>query len=445
MIPAPNDRFLEPDGGQYGLRSGVVVLMLIYALAYLDRQLVSILAEPIKNDLHLSDKQLGLLVGLSFAIFYTGFGLPIARLAERMNRSVLIALCVTLWSVFTALCGVAGSFLALLLVRIGVGFGEAGCLPASQALIADYVSPRRQASAMALLIAGSPVGVLLGMALGGIIAQHFGWRAAFFVAALPGLPLALILLWSVKDPLRATALGRPPAVSFGSATGELLQNRAYMCMVLGAGLGAFASCAQAGFLASFLLRVHKVALADFGSSLGPSGFVGLALGVIWGIGGLIGTLGGGRIADKLGGGSVNQMKVCVLSSLALVPFLLMALLSNGLVPALAFLIPCSIFNSGWAGPFYAAVVSTLSPNIRATAAGLALLLVNLIGLGAGPLVVGTMSDRFATVYGSAEGLRWALVATTPVSILSAILFALAGLFAARAYVKSIKEILDEAA
>src|SRR5213078_5045417 len=200
------------------------LLMLIYVVNFVDRQVVSILAEPIKRDLHLADWQLGLMTGLAFAVLYTVLGLPIARVAERGDRPWIIAASVAVWSAFTAVSGMAQTFAQLVLARIGVGVGEAGCTPPALSLIADTVPREQRASAVSIYMLGAPVGSLLGLALGGLIADAFGWRMAFVLVGLPGLVLAATAALTLREPRR----GRPVVAraddgvpSFREAMGEL--------------------------------------------------------------------------------------------------------------------------------------------------------------------------------------------------------------------------------
>src|SRR5580704_789766 len=177
----------------------LALLMIAYTLSFLDRQVLSILIEPIEKDLHIKDTQMGLLTGPVFVIFYTFLGIPIAWLADRRSRPVIITACLALWSAFTALSGVATSFVPLALARLGVGFGEAGCNPSSHSLIADISRPDQRASGLAFYSMGVPIGTLLGLAMGGLVADAWGWRAAFMVAAAPGLLMALIIVLTVKE------------------------------------------------------------------------------------------------------------------------------------------------------------------------------------------------------------------------------------------------------
>src|SRR5580704_6818240 len=183
-------------------RTVLTTLTLVYTLNFIDRTIVGIIGQPMKESLGITDNQLGLLGGLAFALLYTLLGVPIARLAERWSRVNIMAVCITLWSGFTALCGLAPNFAAMLAFRVGVGIGEAGCSPPAHSLISDYYEPRRRASALAVYAFGIPLGGMLGAIFGGLIAQFVGWRAAFFVVGIPGVLVALALKLLVKEPPR---------------------------------------------------------------------------------------------------------------------------------------------------------------------------------------------------------------------------------------------------
>ncbi len=183
----------------------LIMLMLINAVAYVDRSIITVLAQPIKKDLGLSDTQLGFLTGFGFMIVYIFAGLPIARISERSSRVNVIALCVSFWSVMTALCGIAGSYWQLLLARIGVGAGESGAAPAAHSLIGDYVAPEKRGSAIGTFVLGNPLGIMAGSIIGGLVAQHFSWRAAFFVVGVPGLIIALLIKFTIREPKRGSA------------------------------------------------------------------------------------------------------------------------------------------------------------------------------------------------------------------------------------------------
>jgi MFS family permease len=409
------------------------LLLLIYAFNFLDRQVVNILAEPIKQELGLKDWQLGLLTGLSFALLYTVLGIPIARLADRANRVWIISGAVALWSLFTVVCGLAGNFTQLLLARVGVGVGEAGCSPPAHSLISDYVPRERRASALAFYAMGIPLGSLAGMALGGLVADAYGWRVAFFVAGAPGLVLALLALATLREPRRSGTAGMAAAEAPGLAavTAELASRRSFWFIASASALAAFASYGHAAFLGSYYFRNHGAELARLasgvggalGAELGAAGFLGTTLGLVFGLAGATGTYLGGRISDLWARrNAASHALVPAMSSLAAAPFLFIALSAPGAVSSMALLVAPMLLNAVWYGPVFASVQGLVQPRTRATAAAVLLFVLNLIGLGLGPLTLGAVSDYLAQSMGAAQGVRWALISSGVVNVLAALLF-----------------------
>jgi predicted MFS family arabinose efflux permease len=411
------------------------ILFLTYALNYLDRQIVTILAEPIKNDLHLSDTQLGLLTGLAFGLVYCGFGLPIARMADRFNRVWIIGGSLTLWSVCTMLCGRATSYATLVAARMGVGIGEAGCAPVGMALISDYTPKAKRASALAFFAMGTPIGSLLGLGLGGIIAGAYGWRTAFLAAGLPGLVLALVVFFTLKEPRNAmtrdaAALNQANRPSLKAVFKYLGGKRTFWLMSFGAGVKAFVSYGQAPFLAAFFLRIHGAQVAEIGSHFGLKGVgvVGLGLGLIFGIFGALSNWLGGVMADRFSSRDLRAYGlVPALAALAPLPFTIAALTTDSAVVALLLLIPHYLFGGLWFGPVLSSTQGLVPREMRATAGSIALFILNMIGIGFGSLVVGKLSDTFNHGFGMgpAEGVRWALLSSTSFSLIAAALFFLA--------------------
>lgn len=409
-------------------RYALGLLLVIYILNFLDRQVVNILAEPIKLDLGLADWQLGALTGLAFALFYTVLGLPIARLAEKANRVSIISIAVGFWSVCTMACGVAGNFIQLLIARIGVGVGEAGCTPPAHSLISDYTPAAKRASAIAFYSMGIPLGSLAGMALGGIIADSFGWRAAFFVAGAPGLILAILAWFTLPEP-RKTA-PKPKASDHPGimdAIRELSSKPAFLWMALGAAIKAMVSYGHIAFYGSFYLRNHGEGLqgmADavnglLGTELGAIGFAGLVLGLLIGIFGAIGTFAGGQLADRFISKDARAYAGIPAAALIIgIPPFLVAMLTGSAWLSLFALAFVTLLNSVWYGPVFACAQSLVKPRTRATASAVILFVINLIGLGLGPLLAGIISDAFAIQHGAAEGLRYSLVAIGLVGLLA---------------------------
>ncbi|ATE64698.1 MFS transporter [Rhizorhabdus dicambivorans] len=412
-------------GASYG-RYVLWMLLIINFLAFLDRQILNILAEPIKQELKLSDTQLGLLTGLAFAFLYTFLGLPIARLAERANRVGIIGISLAIWSAFTIACGFANSYAQLALARVGVGVGEAGCSPASHSLISDYVPREKRASALGFYSMGVPLGTMAGLAFGGLIADAYGWRVAIVVAGAPGILVAILARLTIRDTRRQHIADRgkasPPAPALGLAMRELTSKRAFWWAALAASSSAFLAYGHNAFYASFFLRNHAQGIAEIaatvsGGSLKASGFLGIALGLILGLGGLIGSFLGGRMCDHF---AKRDPRANVLlpagAFLVSLPFVLVAVFIPHTLVALLMLGPAILLKTFWYGPIFATVQNVVQPGTRATAAAILLGMMNLIGLGLGPVTVGIFSDAFAGTLGPSEGLRWGLAVTAIMGI-----------------------------
>lgn len=407
------------------------VLLLIYTLNFLDRQVVNILAEPIKRDLGLADWQLGALTGLSFAVLYSTLGLPIARYAERGHRPRIIAGAVLVWSAFTVLCGFAASFVQLLLARVGVGVGEAGCTPPAHSLIMDYTPRAERASAMAFYALGTPLGGLLGMALGGLVADAWGWRAAFVVAGAPGIVAAVIAATTLREPRALQPRpSRAAGPTFAEAVRELAAKRTFWLIAFGGAAQGFIVYGQTSFTAVFFFRNHAAALAGMADAagLGPSGFLGLALGLSGALAGIAGAVLGGRLSDRFAVRDLRAFAILpAIFAAAAVPFFIAAMLSPSAIVAILLLAVPTGLTSAWFGPVYASIQGLVQPHTRATAAAVFLFVVNLIGLGLGPMALGALSDALAgpAGLGAGEGLRWALIAVSLATIFSVALFLLA--------------------
>jgi MFS family permease len=427
--PAP-PRTLSPAYVRYAL----CLMLAIYVVNFLDRQVVSILAEPIKNDLGLADWQIGMMSGFAFAIFYSVLGVPIARAAERGHRPRIISLSLVAWSGFTMLCGTAGSFAQLCVYRICVGVGEAGCTPPAHSLISDYVPKSRRASALAFYSMGVPLGTLIGMAMGGLIADRYGWRAAFLVAGAPGLLLALLSFTTLRETrarLKADAeADRARQPDFRAAMVVLAAKRTFWLIAVAAALKSFITYGQGAFTASFMLRNHTEEIAGLAAGFGLQsvGFLGLTLGLISGICGSVSSILGGWIADRSAAGDVrNIMLAPCLAMLVSVPISISALMVESAALALALGVIPSLLNYFWYGPVYATTQGIVRPELRATAAAVLLFIINLIGLGLGPLLIGALSDLLAgpVGLGPAEGVRWALTASACLGLVASLLFWLA--------------------
>jgi MFS family permease len=415
-------------------RYALWLLMLIYVVSFLDRQVINILAEPIKNELNLLDWQVGLLSGFAFGIVYTILGFPLARAADRYNRPWIIAGCLTAWSGFTIVCGLAQNFVQLVFARGGVGVGEAGCTPTSHALIADYTPKKERARALAFYAMGTPIGSLMGLALGGFLADLFGWRKAFLVAGAPGLLFAVLAVATLREPRHLVSRAAQATVagiaSFTDTFRYLVRKEAFWFLAFGAGIRSWLGYGIAPFLPSFFYRVHGAQIADLAAQFGmkPQTFVGIALGVITGVGGALGSWLGGQIADRLGArdmrvfGSVPALAVLLAAPLVIFNYTT----DNGALALWLTFIP-SVLGTLWYGPVYASAQGMVPQNMRAMSASIMLFVINFLGLVLGALSVGALSDMFNKGFhmGSAEGVRWALVTATLIGLFSSILFWLA--------------------
>jgi predicted MFS family arabinose efflux permease len=391
-VDQPNTRL--SDGY---VRYALGLMLLIYTLNFVDRQIVAILGEDLKRDLDLDDTQFGLLGGLAFALFYTVLGIPIARLAERGNRVGIISVALAVWSGFTAMCGAAQNFMQILLFRIGVGVGEAGCTPPAHSLISDYIPAERRASALALYSMGVPIGSFAGYAVGALIAQHFGWRIAFFAVGLPGIAVALLAWFTLKEPrkLRRVVNTSHEGPSFDAALRELAGKPTYIWAVLGATVVSFLGYGHAYYVPAYLARVHEMGLQERG----------LSLAVMTLIAGVLGTWLGGQMADRAAKKDVRAYMSVPAGALVLGGPLFLAgiLLPNSFNAAgigsgywaLIMLAVPTMLNSLWYGPVYSTIQGLVHPRSRATAVAVMFFVLNLIGLGGGPLLIGFLSDVFA--------------------------------------------------
>jgi len=263
----------------------VFMLLLVSIFSFADRAILAVLAQPIKEDLHLTDTDLGILQGLGFAILYSVLGVPLGWLAERTSRTRLIAICVGAWSIMTAVCGLATGFTSLLLGRIGVGIGEAGAQPSTGSLVADHFKPDRRASIMAIVTLGSPLGFLLGQSLGGWVASEWDWRVAFFALGFPGLLVALLVAFTLKEPPRGLADGKmstEPAPSLMTVIRYLLSKRTYLHLLAGTTIAGLTFNAVANFVLPFYLRSFDVSIAVVGAVFGVVSLTSNGLGMLVG-------------------------------------------------------------------------------------------------------------------------------------------------------------------
>ena len=412
-------------------RYALWLLLAIYVVNFLDRQVINILAEPIKNDLKLADWQVGLLSGFAFGLVYTVLGFPLARAADRYNRPMIIAACLTAWSAFTGVCGLAQNFAQMAAARAGVGIGEAGCTPTSHALIADYTPKEKRASALAFYSMGTPIGSLLGLALGGALADYFGWRVAFLLAAVPGVLLAVVCVLTLRETRTALDVQAARVAAAGASLKEtivyVMRKKAYVNFAFAAGIRAFIGYGQAPFIASFVYRTRHDELLALAASFGmkPQTFLGLALGVGGGVAGTLGAWLGGQIADRAGRKDLRVFgSMPAIAALVSVPFGVYIFLSATLAQGLVLLLIPTVLGSLWYGPVYASAQGMVPSHMRATSAPIMLFIINFLGLVMGALSIGAVSDILnkGLHLGPAEGMRWALILSTLLGLVSVWLF-----------------------
>jgi MFS family permease len=412
-------------------RYSLAVLLVILVLSNLDRQIVNILAEPMRKEMGLRDWQIGMMTGLSFALLNATLGVPIARFAERGSRPLILAVSIGVWSGFTALCGITRTFPQLVLARIGVGVGEAGCTPAAVSLISDTVPREKRASAMGIYSAGAPIGGLLGMALGGFTADIGGWRTAFLVAAAPGLVVGAVAALTLKDSRSAfkpALQTEDPTPNLIDASRELLGCKTYVFFLAAGVLQALLGYGILSFLGSFFFRIHGAMIAHTAARFGlhSAGFLGLSLGLMFGVAGTVGSYAGGKLADRhiRKSNPKGLASQAALLALTAVPLYVVALLTESAPLALGLLFFQTLCTGMTFAPFYTVIQSVVQPRSRATAVALFVLMSNLVGLGLGPVLVGSLSDYLATGVGlgAAQGLRWAMVAASLVGVLVAAMY-----------------------
>ncbi|MGZ3750605.1 MAG: spinster family MFS transporter [Mucilaginibacter sp.] len=393
----------------------LAMLTLVYVFNFVDRQVLLILQESIKKELKLSDTQLGLLSGFTFAVFYVTLGIPIARLADRTNRRNTVAISLSLWSIMTACCGLARNFIQLLLARVGVGVGEAGGSPPAHAMISDYFPPEKRSTALSIYSSGLYLGVLVGFLSGGYLNQHMGWRTAFFVVGLPGIIFALLFYTTVKEPKRG-ATDATPLSNDSPSLREVLQHlystKTFVFLSMAAALNVFCIYGLMNWAPSFFQRLHGLTSLQTGKLLGP----------ILGICGGLGSFAGGFLTDHFGKEDKRlYVKIPAYAILATIPCAAGAIFLQGTTLAVTCLGLCAGLQSVYLGPSLALAHGLVPASMRAIASAVFFLVINLVGLGFGPLVVGLISDLLKPQLGI-ESLRWALSIITIIAFVSSILF-----------------------
>ncbi|ARR52838.1 MFS transporter [Rhizorhabdus wittichii DC-6] len=393
----------------------MAMLLLAYTLNFIDRQIIGILAVPIKADLSLSDAQLGLMGGLAFALFYTGLGIPIAMLADRRDRSRIMTAALAIWSLMTALCGFAQNFWQLFAARLGVGIGEAGGVAPAYTLIADLFPPERRARALALYSFGIPIGSATGIVFGGVIATLIDWRSAFFIVGAAGLLLAPLFRRIVRDPRGDRPAAGATAVGLRTVIATLLTKPSFWLLSVGAACSSMMGYGLFFWLPSFFVRSFGISLLE--ASLG--------YGAILLVAGLAGIWMGGALSDRLASRSkAYYALVPALAFVGTLPFYALGISAQSLLLSLALLLVPTALGLVWLGPVIAAVQAVVPASMRSTASAIFLFVNNLIGIGIGTPAIGWISDHLKAQYGE-EALRYAILSGTGFYVLATLFLLLA--------------------
>ena len=398
------------------------VLVVVYTFNFIDRQILSILIEPIKADLGVSDFAMGLLSGTAFAIFYATLGMPLALIADRWNRRNLIGLSLAVWSGMTALSGLANNFWQLAAARIGVGIGEAGCSPSAHSMLADLYPANERATALGIYSLGIPFGIMFGLFAGGAIADTFGWRTAFFIVGIPGLVLSAIVFLTVKEPPRGHAdghvTGSGPAdhPSILEVFRYLVKRPSFVHMAVGGGLTAFVGYGLITWAPTFFVRSHGMTLTE----------AGFWLGLVLGIPGGLGIVAGGWLSDRYGARDTRWYLWVVAVALAIcVPVGTTAFLLDAWWASLLLLSFPVMLGNFYQGTTFAQTQGLAPIRMRAVAAAILLFVLNFIGFVFGPPAVGILSDLLTGSFG-ADALRYSLMIWGFFNIWSAFHYWLAG-------------------
>nr|WP_186827507.1 MFS transporter [Comamonas testosteroni] len=405
----------------------LLVLLFVYAMSMIDRQIMGVLIQPIKQEMGVSDSAMGLLTGLAFALFYSVLAVPFGRFADRTNRRNLIAWCCGAWSIATGLCGMAVGYWSLTAARVGVAVGEAGSTAASTSMIADVYPPEQRSRAMSVFSLGPHFGSLVGLGVGAWIAQHYGWRAAFLWLAVPGVLIALVLRLTCREPLRGAQEVRPAtqvaAEKFSDVMRALRRNKAFVWLGAAGMVMAFAGYAIGMWNTAFLVRSHGLPLKDAGAIMG---FLG-------GPAAIVGALLSGWLTDTMAKRDMRwQIGMPILGTLISIPLGLAFYLSDSpekwlvagvqIPHSIAYYGLFAVFSSFWAAPAFAALANVIASSTLATSLSIYNLLLTAVGGGFGPLVVGLLSDVFTTSAGN-ESLRWALSCMLGFYVLGALAYA----------------------
>jgi predicted MFS family arabinose efflux permease len=393
------------------------LLAFVNLFNYMDRVALSILMPAIRVDLRLSDGQLGLLVGLAFSLFYALCGIPIARWADRGIRRNIIAIALTCWSCMTVLSGAAQNFWQLFVARMGLGVGEAGCLPTAQAIISDYVPYRKRSGVFAIHASGLVAGVIAGMVIAGWLGETVGWRWTFVVLGAPGLVIALIVRLTLREPRRGAfddvhAAAGAAGMSFGAALRFLWRCHTYRLLAIFGAANGFLQYGMQQWWPSFYSRVFGLSLSEIGF------YLGLAVGG----GCMLGMLFGGLLANWATRRDVRLPLIIAACAIAVtLPLIVVSLFVPSLLASMTLVTLSNVLWGVGTGPIMSAIQSIVTPNMRATASSMNAFFVSAVGFGLGPFCVGLVSDILTPTLGN-EALRYALIA--PICLLPVVVIAL---------------------
>lgn len=395
-------------------------LVVVYTFNFIDRQIVGILAVPIKADLALSDTQLSLMGGLAFALFYTFLGIPIAMLADRSSRTWIMTGALAIWSAMTAACGFTQNFLQLFLARLGVGIGEAGGVAPAYSLISDYFPQEKRARALSIYSFGIPIGSALGILLGGVLTSYLGWREAFMIVGLAGLAIVPVFRLTMREPIRGGLDRIAPSApaSLGDVARMIIAKPSFWGLSLGAASSSMMGYGLIFWLPSFFVRSYGEALPKFFAWLpdflvpvnpGPLLYASYFYAAILLVGGLSGIWFGGLMADRYGKDRKGAYAFVPAGAfLATVPFFILGVTTHSLWIAFPAFLVIQALSLVWLGPILTAFQHLAPPNMRATASAIFLFINNLIGIGLGNLAIGAISDGLNDRFG-AESLRYAIL------------------------------------
>ncbi|MEZ5958430.1 MAG: MFS transporter [Hyphomonadaceae bacterium] len=418
-----------------GYRAFVLALLiLVYTFNFIDRQIIGILAIPIQEELGVSDTMIGVMRGVSFAIFYSTLGVPIAWLADRGNRVWIITAALTIWSAMTAACGFVGNAVQLFFARMGVGVGEAGGIAPAYSLIADFYPPNKRARALAIYSFGIPIGGAIGIVFGGVVATLLHWRAAFIIVGFAGVALAPLFLLGMREPVRGrfdSGAKLASGASIVAVVATLMTKRSFWTLSLGAASSSIMGYGLFAWLPAFLVRSYGEALPEYLSFLpgwmvpdnaGPLLYASYFYGLIVLVGGTVGLFLGGLAADIFGEKHRGAYALTpAVAFLCAAPLYAFGILAPSLTTIfLALLLPTAL-GLAWIGPVISAFQHIVPANMRTTATAVFLLINNLVGLALGDVIIGALSDAMRGFYGD-ESLRYSILCGTVFYLIASFFF-----------------------